>query len=146
MTGIRLAKYVGDTVQRVNRLRYEVGEKVASGANEGSVEITFGSGSTLLCESAADGETVRVADAPWVDPFGGPLSAENLEFQRTAGRWVKYDASDQEPFAGLVGRQVVDIAPITGTSGKQYGVVVNVSGYLLGMYANADELHVRLLA
>jgi hypothetical protein len=144
--GIRLAKYVGDTVRSVCRLRYEVGEKVASGANEGSVEITFGSGSTLLCESAADGETIRVADAPWVDPFGGALSEENEEFVRSSGRWVKYDASDQEPFVDLVGRQVTDVAPITGTSGKQYGVVLNVSGFLLSLYANADELHVRLLA
>lgn len=146
MTGINLAKYVGDTVVRVSRLRYEVGDKVASGADEGSVEITFRSGGTLLCESAADGETVRVADTPWVDPFGGPLSKENEEFVRTSGRWVKYDASDQQPFADLLDRRVVDVAPITGTTGKQYGVVVNVSGYLLGMYANADELHVRLLA
>jgi hypothetical protein len=41
---------------------------------------------------------------------------------------------------------VVDVAPITGTTGKQYGLVLNVSGYLLALYANADELRVRLLA
>jgi hypothetical protein len=143
---VNLARYVGDTVLRVSRLRYEVGDKVISGANEGSVEITFRGGGTLLCESAADGETVSVADAPWVDPFGGSLTEENADFVRTSGRWVRYDASDQQPFADLIGRQVVDVAPITGTTGKRYGVVVNVSGYLLSMYANADELHARLLA
>ncbi len=53
--------------------------------------------------------------------------------------------SDEKPFAELIGRRVVDTAPITGTTGKQYGLVFNVSGYLLALYANADELRVRLL-
>jgi len=54
--------------------------------------------------------------------------------------------SDEEPFADLISRRVVDMAPITGTTGKQYGLVLNVSGHLLALYANADELRVRMLA
>jgi hypothetical protein len=47
--------------------------------------------------------------------------------------------SDEKPFADLIARRVVDVAPITGHTGKQYGLVLNVSGYLLALYANADE-------
>ena len=142
---VEFAKYIGDTVSRVSRLRYQVGDDIVSGANEGAVEITLGHGTTLYCESGPDGETIRIQDTPWVDPFAGPLSPENEEYVRTSGKWTKQDVSDEKPFAELIGRRVVDVAPMTGTTGKQYGLVLNVSGYLLALYANADELRVRLL-
>jgi len=142
---VEFAQYIGDTVSRVSRLRYQVGDDIVSGANEGAVEITFGHGTTFYCESGPDGETIQVQDTPWVDPFAGPLSPENEEYVRTSGKWTRRDVSDEKPFAELIGRRVVDTAPITGTTGKQYGLVFNVSGYLLALYANADELRVRLL-
>jgi len=141
-----IATYVGDTVSRVSRLRYQVGDDIVSGANEGAVEITFGNGGTLFCESGPDGDTIRTQDTPWVDPFAGPLSPENEEYVRTSGKWTRYDVSGEKPFADLIGRRVADIAPVTGTTGKRYGLVLNVSGYLLALYANADELRVRLLS
>jgi hypothetical protein len=139
-------KYIGDTVSRVSRLRYQLGDDITSDANEGAVEIRFGDGTTLYCDAGPDGETIRAQDTPWVDPFAGPLSPANEEYVRTSGKWIKQDVSDEEPFADLISRRVVDMAPITGTTGKQYGLVLNVSGYLLALYANADELRVRLLA
>jgi hypothetical protein len=145
MSELRLASYVGDTVSRVSRLRYRVGDQVVSAANEGSVELTFSSGATLFCESGPDGETLRTQDTPWVDPFAGPMSPENEEYVRTSGKWSRYDVSAEQPFADLLGRQVTDIATVTGTSGKRYGLVLNVSGHLLALYVNADELHVQLL-
>jgi hypothetical protein len=143
---VSIAKYVGDTVSRVSRLRYQVGDDIVSGANEGAVEITFGRGTTLYCEPGPDGDSIRIQDTPWVDSFAGPLSPENEEYVRTSGKWIKQDVSDEQPFADLIGTQVVDVAPITGTTGKQYGLVLNVSGYLLALYVNADELRVRLLS
>jgi hypothetical protein len=143
---VEFTKYIGDTVSRVSRLRYQLGDDIVSGANEGAVEIGFGDGTTLHCDAGPDGETIRAEDTPWVDPFAEPLSPENEEYVRTSGKWIKQDVSDEEPFADLIGRRVVDVAPITGTTGKQYGLVLNVSGYLLALYVNADELRVRLLS
>jgi hypothetical protein len=145
VSGIDLAKYVGATVARVSRLRYQVGDDVEA-ANDGSIEITFGSGAVLLCEAGADGETVRIEDKPWVDPFAGPLSPENEEYVATSGKWTKFDVSEESPFTDLVGRKVSDVAPVDGGTGKRYGLVVNVSGYLLAVYTMADELRVRLLS
>jgi hypothetical protein len=107
--------------------------------------LTFSSGATLLCESGSDGDSVRASDTAWVDPFAGPLSAENEEYVRTSGKWVKHDVSDEPPFADLVNQKIFDIAPMTGTRGKTYGLLLNMSGHLLAVYANADELHVRPL-
>jgi len=143
---IDLSSYVGDTVSRVSRLRYQVGDDVVSDENEGAVELTFGHGTTLYCDSGPDGETMRTQDTSWVDPFAGPLSPENEEYVRTSGKWARYDVSDERPFVGMVGRRLSDVAPMTGTTGKLYGLVLNVSGYLLAIYVNADELRVRLLA
>jgi hypothetical protein len=140
-----LAKYVGGTVSRVHRLKYEVDGEVVSDPNEGTVEVVFDGGAVLLCESAPDGETVRIGEVLWADPFAGPLSPENEEYVRTSGKWTRHDVSDADPFTALIGRKVVDIAPIAGSTGKLYGLVLNVSGYLLACYANADELRVRLL-
>jgi hypothetical protein len=142
---VDMATYVGDTISRVSRIRHQVGDDVVSGSDEGPVEIKFGHGTTLYGESGADGETIRVKDTPWVDPFAGPLSPENEEFVRTSGKWIKQDVSDEQPFAKLIDRRVADIAPIAGITGKQYGLVLNVSGYLLALYVNGDELYVSLL-
>jgi hypothetical protein len=138
-------KFVGETIARVCRLRYQIGDRVTS-RDDGSVELVFASGAILLCESGSDGDSVRVRDTAWVDPFAGPLSPENEEFVRTSGKWVRHDVSDEPPFAELINRKVFDIAPMTGSTGKTYGLLVNVSGSLLALYANADELHVRLLS
>ncbi|HEX5404486.1 MAG TPA: hypothetical protein VFX16_19540 [Pseudonocardiaceae bacterium] len=89
MTETGLVRYVGDTVSRVCRLRYQIGSNVVSDVDEGSVEFTFGSGATLFCESGPDGETLRTEDAPWVDTFAGPLSPENEEYVRTSGKWSR---------------------------------------------------------
>lgn len=145
VTGVDVGKFVGGTVSQVRRLRYEVGGEVVSEPNEGSVELVFEDNSVLFCESAPDGETVAVHDTAWVDPFAGPLSPENEEFVRTSGKWARYDMSEETPFADLIGRKVVDVAWIAGATGKRYGLVLNVSGHLLAVYANADELRVRAL-
>lgn len=138
-------KYVGGIVSQVHRLRFELGGDVVSGPNEGSVEVRFEDGAVLLCECAPDGETIVVRDTAWVDPFAGTLSTENEEFVRTSGKWFRHDVSDEAPFADTISRTVVDIAAIVGTTGKRYGLVLNVSGFLLALYANADELRVQAL-
>jgi hypothetical protein len=141
---VDLTKYVGATISRVCRLRYQLGENVDSD-DDGAIEVSFSTGATLYCEPGPDGDSVRVRDTVWIDPFAGQLSPENEEYVRTSGKWTKHDVSDENLFADLIDRKLIDIAPMSGSTGKLYGLLLNVSGYLLAVYANADELHVRLL-
>jgi hypothetical protein len=138
-----LVKFVGETVTRVCRLRYQVGDRVTS-RDDGSVELVFASGATLLCESGSDGDSLRVRDTAWVDPFAGPLSPENEEFVRTSGKWVRHDVSDEPPFHEMINQKIFDIAPMTGIR-KDIRVAGELVRPLLAFYAIADELHVRSL-
>lgn len=138
------AKYAGDIIERVCRLKYQIGHEVVSD-DSGAVEIAFASGSTLFCDSGPDGDSVRMHHEAWVDPFAGPLSPENEDYVRKSGKWTKCDVSDEDPFVHVVGRKLTDIAPMSGAAGKLYGLLLNASGFLIAVYANADELHVRLL-
>lgn len=144
MNNVDLNKYLGDTIAQVRRLKYQIGQDVAA-KDDGAVEIAFAAHATLRCDSGPDGDSVRVHADPWIDPFAGPLSPENEDYVRAVGKWTMYDVSDEYPFASLVGRKLTDLAPMVGAEGKLYGLLLNVTGYLLVIYANADELHVRLL-
>lgn len=141
---VDLTKYLGDTIACVPRLKYQIGQEVVSKDN-GAVEVTFAAGSTFFCDSGPDGDSVRTYDDAWIDPFAEPLSPENEDYVQTSGKWTKFDVSDEDPFVYLVGRKLTDVAPMFGSAGKLYGLLLNASGYLLAIYANADELHVRLL-
>jgi hypothetical protein len=46
----------------------------------------------------------------------------------------------------LIGRKLYDVAPIVGSAGKLHGLLLDVSGYKLMIYAPADEVHVSVLA
>jgi hypothetical protein len=144
MNDVDPAKYIGDTIARVCRLKYQIGQEIVSD-DSGAVEITFTGGSTFFCDSGPDGDSVRIHDDAWIDPFAEPLSPANEDYVRTSGKWTKCDVSDEAHFAHLVGRKLIDVAPMSGATGKLYGLLLNVSGYLLAVYANVDELHVRLL-
>jgi hypothetical protein len=144
MNDVDPAKYIGDTIARVCRLKYQIGQEIVFD-DSGAVEITFAGGPTFFCDSGPDGDSVRIHDDAWIDPFAEPLSPANEDYVRTPGKWTKFDVSDEAPFAHLVGRKLIDAAPMSGATGKLYGLLLNVSGYLLAVYANTDELHVRLL-
>src|SRR6266545_507381 len=116
MRDVEFGKYVGDAISRVCRLRYQVGDEVVPTLDGGAVELTFSSGATLYGESGPDGDSLRVKDTPWVDPFAGPLSPENEEYVRTSGKWVRHDVSGEPPFDDLIGRKVFDVAPMAGST------------------------------
>jgi hypothetical protein len=142
-----LSKYIEVKIARIFRLKYEVNGRIVSG-NDGSVEIVFDDGALLRVDSGPSGDTVRLRDDPWSDPFSGQLSRENEEFVRKAGKWTRFDMSDDEQFADLIGRDISDIAPVSGSGSerKLYGVVLNVSGDLVALYCAADQLRVQRLS
>lgn len=145
MTDLQFTKYCGDSVARISRLRYEVGGKVTSDPADGAVEIAFAGGGVLFCDTGPDGDSLRLQDSAWIDPFTGPLSPENEEFVRTSGKWVRYDVSTEPQFVDLIGRKLFDIAPMVGSTGRLHGLLLDISGFKFLIYANADEVHVSLL-
>lgn len=143
--GVDLAGYVGDTLAQVGRLRYELDGDPDDPA-EDSLELTFSSGRILLCEGGPDGVAVQLSAQAWIDPFAEPLSAVNAEYVRTHGKWVWHDVSAEDEYTDLVGSALSDVAPLVGTTGRLYGLVLYFGGYQLAVYNIADELGVTLLA
>jgi hypothetical protein len=142
---MQFTNYYDDTVERISRLRYEVGGEVTSDPGDGAVEVVFAAGGVLFCDTGADGDSLKLQDFAWTDPFAPPLSPENEEYVRTSGKWVRHDVSAEEPFTHLVGGKLFDVAPMAGSNGKLYGLLLDISGYKLAIYANADEVRVSLL-
>src|SRR5688500_17039874 len=73
---------------------------------DGALELDFEDGSVVLLDGAADGERLRVRDAPWTDPFPEPISAENQFFIDESGRWSRIELSQDPNFSPLVGEQL----------------------------------------
>jgi hypothetical protein len=67
-------------------LRCEFGGEITSNPADGAVEIVFADGGVLFCDTGPDGDSLRLEDFAWTDPFAGPLSPENEEFVRTSGK------------------------------------------------------------
>lgn len=145
MSGSRFTNHQGDAVARISRLRHEIGGEVTSDPADGAVEIVFAAGGVLFCDIGADGDSITTQDFAWADPFAPPLSPENDDYVRTSGKWVRHDVSAEEPFASLIGRKLFDVAPMAGSTGKLYGLLLDISGDKLAIYANGDEVHVALL-
>jgi hypothetical protein len=112
---------------------------------DGALELTFSSGAILFCDAGPDGDTLRVTAEAWTDPFAEPLSSINVEYVRTHGKWARHDVSTDEPFADLIGRRLVDAAPMLGLTGRLYGLLLNFGGPQLALYNPGDELRVVLL-
>lgn len=143
---VDLALYVGDTLARVARLRYELGRGQATDRSpDDALELTFASGRVLFCDTGPDGDTVRLSAQTWTDPFAEPLSPVNAEYVRTHGKWIRRDTSGEDPFADLVGNTLSDVAPMIGMTGRLYGLLLYFAGYPLAVYSPADELSVVLL-
>jgi hypothetical protein len=75
---------VGRQVVRVRRLFYVLPEGTVRG-DRGDLELTYSENGIVRLGVGADGEVLRVDEAPWQAPFELPLSATNAEFYAEAG-------------------------------------------------------------
>jgi hypothetical protein len=131
---------VGTPIGRVRRIHY-----VFNGRRDtdfGPVELTIGE-RTFLFDNAADGESLRVTETAWADPFAEPLSIENREFVQRSGKWTAFDVSTLGRWAKLIGEPLSDVEAITDDSGKTIGIVLRTeNGGALRLGVMADELFV----
>lgn len=108
----------------------------------GPVELTIGE-RPFLFDNEADGESLRVTETAWSDPFAEPLSTENREFVERSGKWTAFDISALGRWAKLIGEPLSDVEAITDPGGKTTGIVLRTEhGGSLRVGAMVDGLFV----
>jgi len=138
----RLAGLIGKRIASIRRLLYVFAGRVESGA--GPLEVTFSDGSTVLFNVGPDGESLRIEDGVFLDPFEEPLSPENAEFVRRSGKFTAFDVSAERPYHALIGRAVLDVQPIVGPLNKITGAAINTDAGTIQVTIGADEVLVTV--
>ncbi len=138
LDGLRRA--LGRRVERCARIVYVVADEEP--ANDGPLELGFVGGEVLLLDGASDGESLRISNEPWRDPFTEPLSAENREFVASHGAWRRQDVSSRWPYSSLVGKAVADLVLLQNQFGRVAGVRILFEGGDLWFYVAGDEARV----
>ena len=127
-------------IRRVRRIHY-----VHDGQPDtdvGPVELTIGE-RVFLFDNQADGESLRVLEIGWADPFSEPLNAENRRFVQESGKWTAFDVSTIDEWANLIGEPLSGVEAITNDAGKTTGIVLRTGhGGALRLGVMADELFV----
>jgi hypothetical protein len=138
----QLASLAGRRISRIRRIFYVFRDEVES--RFGPVEVAFSEGAFVWFDSGADGYTLKIQFAEWVDIFAEPLSDENREYVAKSGKPMAFDVSDQPPYRDLVGQSVVDVRPQSDSPGKLTGVSFVTESHVLHAVVGPDELIVQV--
>jgi hypothetical protein len=131
---------VGTPIRRARRIHYVYNGRPDT--DFGPVELTIGE-RHFLFDNEADGESLRVTETTWADPFPEPLRTENREFVQRSGKWTAFDVSSVGGWAKLIGEPLSDVEAITDDGGKTTGIVLRTEhGGALRLGVMADELFV----
>jgi hypothetical protein len=107
----------------------------------GALELCVGA-RTLLFDGAADGESLRVHDRPWVDPFAEPMSEENRRYVQEHGKWERVDCSAEKPYEDFIGQEITDVIALVNEFGRIAGVRISVRNCSLWFAVDGDESRV----
>jgi hypothetical protein len=133
-----LIRAVGTPIRRVRRMHYVFNDQPDT--DFGPIELTLGE-QPFLFDNEPDGESLRITDAAWIDPFAEPLSAENREFVARSGKWTALDVSTAKAWAGLIGEVLSEVEPIMDSAHKMTGIILRTEhGGVLRLGVMADEL------
>jgi hypothetical protein len=132
----------GRAIESIRRVFFE-SEGVAD-RDVGPVEISFDDGSTVRLDAGGDGEALEVRRDPWVDPFDGFLSTENIADIERFGKWTLFDVSHEPAYIGLLGGTVTGIKPALLGNGKLVGLTLFVADLELSAMVSFDELVVEV--
>ena len=138
----RLAGLIGKRIASIRRLLYVSAGSVQS--EVGPIEIAFSDDSTFLFNIGSDGESLRLDEAQWHDPFEEPLSPENRRFVERSGKVTAFDMSSVRPYDKLIGRTVLDVQPIVGPLNKITGAAVVTDAGMIRVATAADEVLVDI--
>ncbi|MFI5258431.1 MAG: hypothetical protein ACHQ01_02300, partial [Candidatus Limnocylindrales bacterium] len=124
-------------ITHVRRLHYVFQGEVNT--SDGAIELTFGGGSVMMCDSAADW-TLEFYDAAWVDPFDGTLNESDRDYVGHYGRWSAYDVTAEAPYSWLVGQIVRQTIPQLNDLLELSGLLVRTDDCVLDLQVWAGEL------
>ena len=142
MNEVDIQGWSGRRVEGARRIRY-VGPD-SSVSSDGPLELSFDDGSVRVLDAGADGESLRISDGAWRDPFAPPQSAQNAEFLSDAGRWTAFDLAGQPPWDALLG-VTLQIRPIRDSSGRKLiGANISAGPMVVDVHVDSDELVVTI--
>jgi Protein of unknown function (DUF3037) len=128
---------VGREITRIRRLHYVFQGEV--NASDGPVELSFGDGSVVMCDAAADW-TLEFFGAAWVDPLVEPLNDLDKAYVDRYGRWAAYDVTALAPYSALVGSAVRQAIPQYNDLLELTGLIVRTEDSVLDLQQWAGEL------
>ncbi|WP_159398002.1 hypothetical protein [Sorangium cellulosum] len=131
----------GKCLRAVARIFFEHGGQIEAG--DGALELYLDDGSVFFLDGSADGERLRVQDAPWVDPFQPPISDENRLYIEQSGKWSRVEQSDDPKFSGLIGKVIASVKVLVNEFGREAGVQFSIGGTELWFVVAGDECHVH---
>lgn len=134
-----LERVLGKQLIGASRIVYEHDGAVET--SRGDLELVFSGGDVVLFEVGGDGERLRIQEEAWQDPFAPPLSAENEEFVRKSGKYVRLDARAVGP-ALPVGESLVRYRAIRNHFGSVAGVRLEFDGSAVRFLVEGDESYV----
>ena len=135
-----LSGLVGRRIEHIARVLY---------AHRGVVDYVDGplemevDGRVVLFDGANDGESLRVRDRGWDDPFKDPVSAETREYIELHGRWQRVDCSSHEGFIDLVDQVITDVRLLRNEHGRTAGLTISVAARSVWFVVEGDECHVH---
>ena len=138
----RLGPMVEQRLQRIRRMHFTLGGAVERG--NGAVELTFERKNPIMLAVGADGESLRIVDGAWVDPFAPPLSDENEQWIATHGKWDVFDASEEPEYSGIVGGSLSAFWSLKTRVDRLCGVRLHFTNGTLDVVCNGDEVFVYL--
>lgn len=132
-----VASLIGKTISTVELVVYQ---EPGGALEDGDYAVQFSTPTAvLLLWGRGDGETLRVDDSAWVDPFIEPFSPENREYVARSGKWVKRDAPQVSRAGMTVGRRLVQAAPLRDAGTRLRGVALEFEGGLELLYVVAAD-------
>lgn len=133
---------IGGEIAAIRRILYLFQDVVEP--ERGELELRMVDGSVLLLDAGRDGEVLRVTTNAWVDPFGGELSPESIEFVRVSGKWTAFDVSEDPEYLPFIGSTIFNAHVHRVESRKATGItIVTSAGTIVGR-ALFDEFEVQL--
>ncbi|MBF4636288.1 hypothetical protein ITJ38_17895 [Agreia pratensis] len=138
-----LAGRIGSGVVGIKRIFYVFEGNVDS--RVGPLQIEFADG-VVLFDAGSDGETLKVSDASWTDPFlaEDPPSDVNKAYVEKHGKWTAFDVAGSPEYLKFLESVIQTVTPRETSDGRLTGVVLKTTKGDISVMAEWDELIVGL--
>lgn len=136
MDSEQLNRLVGQVILEVNRVLFKFKGEFDE---DGPLELLLESGEAVLMDGDGDGETLRIRNTRWVDPFRGPLNEENKCYIESHGKWTCVEVSHQPYYRDFKGEVIICVETLSNEFGVEAGVSIETKTAKLWFTVMADE-------